>query len=180
MDVNGVSLKTLFDAIIVACREAADGLPHFEDNDGAIRITFLPQNEFGRELQCAMSNQASRCEVVAKISEDGNFVQNRPTEPTDTYSTTAMKVASHLRDQEIGSKNDKCRDEKHGFTSSRGVLSFKLLYDHAMFGLLLVSIDVGLPVWNEIVVSASKEAVRSWCQMGPKEDGHSRMAYIPN
>jgi hypothetical protein len=179
MKVDSEYLKVLFDDIIERCRDEAEQLPRLKDGDGAIRITFLPQSELGRKLQQSVSRQASRCEVVAKIAESGNFVLNRPNEPTDSYSTTAMKVASHLRDQEIGGE-DKYRDEKHGFAPSRGVLSFKLLYDHAMFALLLVSVDGGIPEENDIVVNTSREVINKWCKNGPRKGDHARLAYISN
>ena len=93
--MDGISLKKLSDGIIAACREKAKSLPRFSDGDGAIRITFLPQSALGRQLQAANSELAARYEVATKFSDDGNFVTGRTTEePVDTYSRTAMKIAS--------------------------------------------------------------------------------------
>ena len=168
--MDGISLKKLSDGIIIACREKARDLPRLSDGDGAIRITFLPQSALGYQLQSANSELASRYEVVAKLSDGGNFVMNRTTEPVDSYGTSAMKVASYLHDQEIGKgKPD------HG-----GVLSFQLLFDHAIFGLLLVSVDGGVPEENEFVVEAARDAVYEWCRNGPQENGKTRLFYIAN
>lgn len=91
--MDGISLKTLSDGIITACREKAEDMPRFSDGDGAIRITFLPQSALGYQLQQANSELATRYEVATKFSDGGNFVVNRTTKPVDTYSRTAMKIA---------------------------------------------------------------------------------------
>ena len=175
--MDGISLKTLSDGIITACREKAEDMPRFSDGDGAIRITFLPQSALGYQLQQANSELATRYEVATKFSDGGNFVVNRTTKPVDTYSRTAMKIASHLRKQE--GKEDGCAE--NGFGSTDGVLSFQLLFDHKIFGLLLVCVDGGVQAENEFVVEAAKDAVCNWCRNGPlTEDGKTRLFYIAN
>ena len=177
--MDGISLKKLSDGIIAACREKAKSLPRFSDGDGAIRITFLPQSALGRQLQAASSELAARYEVATKFSDDGNFVTGRTTEePVDTYSRTAMKIASYLRKQE-GKQID--HSAERGFGPTDGVLSFQLLFDHAIFGVLLVCVDGGVQGENEYVVEAARSAVCDWCRTGPlTEDSKTRLFYIAN
>lgn len=180
MDLNSYFLGVLFDAIIAKCKDTAVELPRLKEGDGAIRVTFIPQNDFGRSLIRSMSKFADRYEVVSKISESGNFVLNRPTEPCDSYSKTAMQIADYLREREIGDNKDKFRDSEHGYAPSHGVLSFGLLHDYQIFGLLLISVDGGIPEENDIVVKTSEEVLSDWCQLGPKNALGKRLSYTPN
>ena len=83
-----VQLCNLFDAIIESIQNSAKDFVRFMNGEGSIRITYLPQSEFGRKLQQNFSKNARRCEIVAPIVENGNLVLNRSTDPIDSTDPT--------------------------------------------------------------------------------------------
>ena len=157
-----IQLSVLFDSIIESCREYAANMPRFSDGDGAIRINYLPQSEFGRAQCQSLTKHGSRVEIVAPISEGG------------------MQVATCLRNQEIGDKKEQFQDEKHGYASSSGVLSCQLLYDHAIFALLLISISGATPEEDELVAKHAIDSIIAWCKTGPHDGERARLFFIPN
>ena len=177
---DDVQLCNLFDAIIESIQNSAKDFVRFMNGEGSIRITYLPQSEFGRKLQQNFSKNARRCEIVAPIAENGNLVLNRSTDPIDSSALTAMQVASYLHKQENHVDGDKPLDEKHGFAPDATALSFQLLYDHALFGLVLVSVYGATSLENKLVANDVAEVVRAWCKMGPEKDGRARLTFIAN
>ncbi len=173
-----ILLSDLFDKIIEVCRKYAKEMPRFEDGDGAIRISYLPQSEFGFKLSKPACKKARRCEVVTSISENGNIVRDRHTaEPVDSSGLSALKVASCLRDQE-GKKEDKFRDEKHGFSPYGGAASYQLLFDHKIFAVIIVSVSGSIPAEEEAVAKAASGAIEEWCKNGPRKDERPQLFYL--
>lgn len=176
--VSDIHLNDLFDTIIDDCRETALNFGRFIDGDGAIRITFIPRGKLGFDLTQVISRRANRIEAVAKIQDGGNFVLNRPTEPIDSYGTSALNVAEYLR--EAIENNQPIEDASRGFGSAQGVISFDLLFDCEVFGLLLVCVDGATPEENGIVANSAKNSVCNWCRRGPQTDGRTRLFYSIN
>jgi hypothetical protein len=177
--MKDVRLGDLFDGVIKACRERAKEFTRFDHTDGAIRISYLPQSQLGLEWIKPVCKNASRYEMVARISDDGNFVLNRATDPVDTYSISAMRVASCLRSQEL--EEDVAPDEKRGFASAIGTTAYQLLYDHRIFALMIVSVSGAIPEEDELVAKAASEAVEEWRKNGPYDEaGRPRLFYIAN
>ena len=122
--MKDLRISSLFDDIVEGCRDTAATLDSLKSGDGAIRLCYLPQNEFGADQIPWNTCYGDRYEVVARLTEGGNFVINRDGrdgEPVDTYAFSALKVAACLmayeRNSETRHSGDKLGegyDEEHG------------------------------------------------------------------
>ena len=171
VEKNSIQLHALFDAIIDAIQTSAKDFARFTDNEGCIRIAYLPQSEFGRKLQTNFSKNARRCEIVAPISAGGNLA--------DSPEQTATQIASYLREQtRIDCEQPDGKDSNSA--SNATVLSYQLMFDHAIFALVLVSVHGAVSLENKLVANDVSDTVKAWCKMGPKKNGHALLTFIAN
>ena len=60
------------------------------------------------------------------------------------------------------------------------VLSYQIMYDHAILALVLISVYGAISLKNEFTANAVSDAVKAWCKDGPNENGHARLTFIAN
>ena len=171
----------LLDGIVAACQKRARSYKSFEEGDGAIRICFLPQGEWGADLPDWLTELSDRYETVARISLGGNYVLNRSGFnglcAIDSYAISALKVASCLRATELGigyrsgyNLDNSSLDPAHGYLQQRGALCYQIsLYGH-IAGWLIVSIAGNDEYDDEYVAEAATDVIDNWCKSGPYID----------
>ena len=171
----------LLDGIVEACQKRARSYKSFEEGDGAIRICFIPQGDWGADLPDWPTDLSDRYETVARIRPGGNYVLNRSGLDgrcaSDSYAISALKVASCLRATEIGigyrsgyDLDNTSLDPQHGFLQQRGALCYQLsLYGH-IAGWIIVSVSGNDEFDDEYVAEAATEVIDNWCKSGPYVD----------
>ncbi|MDO4220223.1 MAG: hypothetical protein Q4D22_03285 [Candidatus Saccharibacteria bacterium] len=167
-----IRIMDLFDRVIKACSDCAKNLEGFMDGDGAVRLCYLPQSSYGRNLLGDFSTYADRYELVSRIC-DGNFVLNRhdrDAEPVDTYAFSALKVASCLVALErglparSGENIGNSYNEMHGFAPYKGAILYMLSKNHHAFAMLAVAVSGATQDEDEMAALASEETIRGWCK----------------
>lgn len=172
--MKDLRISSLFDDIVEGCRDTAATLDSLKSGDGAIRLCYLPQNEFGADQMPWNTCYGDRYEVVARLTEGGNFVINRDGrdgEPVDTYAFSALKVAACLmayeRNSETRHSGDKLGegyDEEHGFGPYKGAILYQLSYNYKVFALLVVVVSGGKQEEDEMAALAATDAIEKWCK----------------
>ena len=71
--MKDLRISSLFDDIIEGCRDTAATLDSLKSGDGAIRLCYLPQNEFGADQMPWNTCYGDRYEVVARLTEGRQF-----------------------------------------------------------------------------------------------------------
>lgn len=168
-----IRINSLFDGIVEACREKASTLDSLKSGDGAIRMCYLPQNEFGVSQMPMRTRCGDRYEVVSRLTENGNYVINRDGrngEPVDTYAFSALKAATCLMAYERNSETRRSGnqlgegyDEEHGFGPYKGAILYQLSLNGKVFALLVVVVSGGKQEEDEKAALAANDAIDQWC-----------------